>query len=376
MARVEVPITPSVLKWAIKESGYTLAEVSEAVDGNEALLASWLDGSARPSITEIKAIAKKLHRQVATFLLPKPPAKDGPSVKFRNPLGELARQLNPMERRVLRRAVRLQEAYTWMLSEMKRSTASLPEFHLSDDPAKAAVEARKLLRVTMTAQREWKSASKAFDAWREAVESLGVIVLLYGIGKEGVRGFSLWHPLAPVIVVNTAWKDEARIFSLFHELGHLFTRSNSACAAVLLTTGDSKDRAERWCESFAAAVLLPAKPLEEIGMVSDIRSLSNLARKYKVSLSAMALQLIHLGKARWSLLHVIPKTADNKKSGGPGGATRNRREIREDELGKRGAGLFVDAVKNDIFSPSEALDYLDIPRDHFDALVSESGQVR
>lgn len=364
-----------MLRWAIEESGFTKAEVSAVIDGDEQLLDSWLTEKARPSLTQLKAVAGKLHRQIATFLLPKAPAKETPPVKFRSPLGGAARKLNPIERRYLRRALRLQQAYAWMLAEMKRREPTLPSHSLSDDSAEAAQEVRKLLRITMTQQREWKSASKGFDAWRESVESLGVIVLLFPMGKESVRGFSLWHALAPIIVINTAWKDEARIFSLFHELGHLITRSNSACAAVVATTGDSKDRAERWCEMFAAALLLPANSLDEIGTVSDLRSLSNLARKHKVSLSAMALQLIHLGKAKWALLKVISISADNKRPGGAGpGLTRAQR--REDELGKRGSGIFVEAVKSDVIGPSEALDYLDIPRDNFDALIAEPGPGR
>ena len=107
---------------------------------------------------------------------------------------------------------------------------------------------------------------------------------------------------------------------MFHELGHLVTRSSSACAPMTLMTGDAKDKAERWCERFAAALLIPQKVLDETGTVSDLTSLGNLARKYKVSLSAMALQLIHLNKARWTLFRLIPKAADAKKSGGRGPA--------------------------------------------------------
>lgn len=369
MARVEVPITPSVLKWAIDESGYTLPEVSEAVDGREDLIQSWLDGESLPSLTEAKAVARKLHRQLATFLLPKPPAADVANVKFRHPFGERARPLTPVERRYLRRATRLQRAYSWMLDEMNRPPTALPHVAMSEDAIAAATRVRRLLKVTATQQRDWKSASRAFDAWRESVENLGVVVLLFRMGKDSVRGFSLWNPLAPVVVINTAWSDEARIYTLFHELGHLLTRSNSACAAVLLT-GDPKDRAERWCERFSAAVLLPTNMLDEIGTVSDLKSLSSLARKYKVSLTAMALQLIHLGKARWTLLNKIPLASNQKEDSGFGQA-RNRRELREDEIGKRGAAVFVDAVKNDVLGRSEALDYLDIPHEDFDTWLAE-----
>lgn len=373
--RVEVPITPSVLEWAIEESGYSLPEVSSVVKGGEPVLASWLDGTAKPSLTEVKDVAKKLHRQVATFLLPKPPKVAAPIVKFRHPLGNKPRPLNPDERRYLRRARRLQEAYAWLASELRRNVVDFPEFAFSDSPVAAAADIRKRLQITLTQQRNWKSPANAFDAWREALERLGVLVFLFPLGETSVRGFSLWNDRAPLAAINTTWRDEARIFSLFHELGHLLTRSSSACAAITLATGDAKDRAERWCERFAAAALVPANALDEVGRVSALGDLSALARRYKVSLTAMALQLIHLDKAAWSLMRVIPKSADAKKSGG-GGAGRNRREAREDQIGRRGAQIFVDAVVGDVIGPSEALDYLDIPRDDFESLVMESSSRR
>lgn len=373
--RVEVPITPAVLAWAIAESGYTEPEVSSWIDGGAATLKGWLDGKSRPSLAEMKNVAGKLHRQLATFLLPSAPEVESTPVKFRNSLADGTRALNPTERRYIRRAQRFQDAYSWLAAELGKDRIELPVFSLADDPVAAATRVRTLLRVSVTRQREeWKTPSKAFDGWRDALEGLGVLVFLFPMGTSSVRGFSLWDGQAPVVAINSAWKDEARIFSMFHELGHLVTRSSSACAPATLMTGDSKDKAERWCERFAAALLIPQKALDEIGNVSDLRSLGNLARKYKVSLSAMALQLIHLNKAKWALFRVIPKAADAKKPGGGGaGPPRTRRDIQEDQLGKRGSGIFVDAVKGEVIGRSEALDYLDIPSEAFESMVAETG---
>src|SRR3954447_3556788 len=86
----------------------------------------------------------------------------------------------------------------------------------------------------------------------------GVVVFLFQLGADNCRGFSLWHDRAPVIAINTTWNDEARTFTLFHEVGHLVTRTNSACtsAPASAVTG-AWDPAERWCERFAAAALVP-----------------------------------------------------------------------------------------------------------------------
>jgi Zn-dependent peptidase ImmA (M78 family) len=359
--KVEVPITPSVLEWAIKESGYSLPEVSSGIEGGEQTLAAWLNETAKPSLTELKRVASKLHRQLATFLLPAPPATTGVSVKFRHHLGDHDRPLNAVELRYLRRARRIQNAHVWLLRELDRPEPSLPVRTLSVDPAKVAAEIRARLGLTVAMQIEWRSPSVAFDAWRDAVEQLGVTVLLFPMGERSCRGFSLWDDLAPIIAVNTAWKDEARIFTLFHELGHLVTRTSSACDLSETSTGHAQEPAERWCESFAADVVVPVSAVHDVSLVTDLKTLSRLATRYKVSLRAMAIRLIGIGKADWSLYRAIPSAADRKREGGAGGTGRNRREIREDEFGRRGTDVFVEAVRREVITESQALDYLDIP---------------
>jgi Zn-dependent peptidase ImmA (M78 family) len=212
------------------------------------------------------------------------------------------------------------------------------------------------------------SASVAFDEWRSAVEAIGVTVIQFPIGEKSCRGFSLWDDRSPLIAVNTAWRDEARVFTLFHELGHLVTRTNSACATAPIASS-AGDPAERWCESFASAVLIPADALSGVGRVTELGVLSNLARTLRVSLRAMALRLITLERASWSLYESIPRASDAKRSGG-GGSGRNRAEIRADEIGQRTRDLFVAAVRGDVISESQALDYLDTPSHAFEEMFA------
>ena len=89
---------------------------------------------------------------------------------------------------------------------------------------------------------------------------------------------------------------------------------------------------------------------------------------FKVSLRAAVIALIHGRLATWELYREIPQTYDAKPKMG-GGTGRSRREIREDQFGKRTAGLFVTAVHRDVISRSQALDYLDIPDVEFDRIA-------
>jgi len=258
----EVPITPELLDWAIGESGYTIPEVADAVGVDIADLNGWLKGTGRPGVTAVRSLAQTLRRPVAAFLLPRPPGGLRPDVRFRHMPGAPSRELTPDERRYIRKAARLQRAIAWLADEMREPGARLPTARVDDDPQTVASVVRDRLRIAVTTQLAWKSASVAFDAWRSGVEDLGVVVFLFQLGADNCRGFSLWQDKAPVIAINTAWNDEARTFTLFHELGHLVTQTNSACTvAPPQAVSGPWDPAERWCERFA----LPSRRSYESG---------------------------------------------------------------------------------------------------------------
>jgi len=315
VTRVEVPITPSVLRWAIKESGYTLAEVSSWIEGGEDALASWLNETAKPSLTEMRVVASRLHRQLATFLLPEPPASGGVPIQFRNPLGDPGRSLNTVERRYVRRARRLQEAHAWLLRELDYDGPNIPAETLSASPTDVAQTVRAHLGVTHE-QQTWKVASPAFDDWRDSVERLGIVVLLFPMGEDSCRGFSLWDDTAPLVAVNTAWKDEARLLTLFHELGHLVTRTNSACEMPDAGLNYAEEPVELWCDRLASAL---------------VRS------------------------------DVVRTTASDLPEAAKARRGRNLAKVRRDELGRRGTAVFVEAVRRGVITESEALEYLDCP---------------
>ncbi len=318
----------------------------------------------------MRGVAIKLHRQLAVFLLPAPPETDGVDVNFRHPIGsKFQRALTPIERRFLRRARRLQETESWLASQMEWDRPALKQVSLDDNAEDVAAEWRSRMGVTIKAQKSWKTPSVAFETWRAALEGAGVTVVQFSMGADACRGFSIWDERSPLVAVNTAWQDEARIFTLFHEVGHLLTRTDSACATGPIAP-QAGDPTERWCEGFAAAVLIPSAGLSDVTKVDSLSVLSREARRMKVSLRAMALRLISLGKASWSLYQSIPPAADAKRRGGAGGTGRNRAEIRADEFGRRTTTLFVEAVQRDVITRSQALDYLDIPSGAFDRLVT------
>ena len=349
MPKTAVPITPAVLEWAISESGFSPAEVAEEVGVELADLNDWLEGRSKPGVTEVRSLAQVLRRPVAALLLPTPPASHLPDVRFRHTPGVAGRSLSPTERRYIRKAVRLQRMLAWVAREIGDPGPSLPRASLDNEPVVAAEAMRVALGVSRDRQHQWPSASAAFDAWRESIERRGVAVFLLQLGAENCRGFSLWDDQVPVIAVNTAWNDEARTFTLLHELGHLAVRTNSACTAGdPAAVSGAWDPAERWCEQFAASVLVPEETLrrtiaERLGpgvtRVVDVEQVRRIATRFRASLRATTVRLIELELASWDLYRQLPAASDAKRPGGPAKGGRDRQEIQEDSLGGRTASF-------------------------------------
>jgi Zn-dependent peptidase ImmA (M78 family)/transcriptional regulator with XRE-family HTH domain len=365
------PATQSVIAWAIRESGYSLSAIATMLGLPESEIEGWTKGK-RPELSKLQAFAKALERPLAAFFLPAPPASSGPAVKFRSAIVAKARPLFPEERLRIREAERIQQIVSWIARDLGVGAPEVPLHTIDDDPDNVARAIRRRLQVSVEAQLSWSSASEALRAWREAVEGLGVIVLMFSMGEEFCRGFSIWDDVAPVIAINTAWLPEARVFTLFHELAHLATRTNSACAqGDAPRSSNAGDRHERWCDRVAAAILLPSDALDDAlreivstsrSKTTDLAAIGRVAARFRVSRRAAALRLIERDRATWGLFKSIPPQTE-RVAHGRGPAGRTRAQLRRLRYGQRTMTLFHEALKKDLLGPADVIDYLDVSPD-------------
>jgi Zn-dependent peptidase ImmA (M78 family) len=301
-------VTPSVLRWAVEEDGRPLPDLAERLQIDVDVLDAWLNGEALPTKGEVTKLAA-LKRPRAVFFLPRPPDRLVLPPNFRHPPGD-ERRVSANARTWVRRARRVQHALSW--AARNKESVDVPRASLERPPAEAAAEVRAWLRITDAEQSRWRDEYEALRVWREALEDHGVLVFILQIGRGEVRGFSGWDRFAPLIVANTSRvTPEARIFTLGHELGHLVTRSDAACLEpeeAFLGVGS----VERWCEEFAANLLMPAERVREISQargignrVADLGDVRALMRAFRVSGRSAARRLIDLGYAQETLYAAV-----------------------------------------------------------------------
>lgn len=314
MAAAASPVTPTVLGWALSEDGRSMHEIAEAVKVSEDDLEAWAAGAASPTRGQVSKLAQVLRRPRALFFMPSPPATASLPTSFRHPPG-VAKSVSPGVRRVGRDSRRIQQAVSWARRE--DDAVQVPRVSSADiSPTDAAATVREWLGVTIDEQRSWRDDRAALRAWRDAIESRGLLVFMLQLGSGEVRGFSTWDDQAPLVVVNTSSvQPAARIFTLGHELGHLVTREDATCLDPI--DADPLDGAaiERWSEEFAAALLMPNELVDAVATEAGIETrgatletVKLLQRRARVSGRAAALRLVARRWARSSLYALVVRT--------------------------------------------------------------------
>jgi Zn-dependent peptidase ImmA (M78 family)/DNA-binding XRE family transcriptional regulator len=299
--RVEALVEPDLLVWARKKAGYaTIEEAANKADVSIVNLEAWENGAARPSIPQLRKLAKAYRRRIAVFYLPEPP-RDFPPIKDYRVVWGVAREppspalLAEIEQAQVRREIAID-----LLSETGEMPPRLRmNARLEDDPEQVAARVRRAIGVDLDEQAAWNDDRSGFNAWRFAIERIGVLVLqMTTVDRDEARGFSIADRPLPVVVANNSDPYVARSFTLIHEFTHAALHESGIC-----DLGDGA-HVERFCNHVAGAVLVPASSLLGEQTVrghggdpewSDAE-LRRLAAAYRVSRETVLRRLLLLGR--------------------------------------------------------------------------------
>ena len=264
VARDQIPITPSVLRWARERACYTLEEIGADFRDIDA----WEQGRAFPTYPQLERLSERFKVPIAIFFFPEPP--DVP------PIRDSFRTLPDAQFATLPRQVQflLRKAKTFQINLYELNDGRNPAEHfiLNDlafepdmDIPKIANHVRHYFGVPLDVQTNWPSLEAAFDAWRTALEEHGVAVFKDAFRDDAYSGFCLYDDHFPLIFVNNSVKTR-QIFTLFHELAHLLFHTSGVNPLSEEPHDDLPPRDRRievTCNRFAAEFLLPAARFDE-----------------------------------------------------------------------------------------------------------------
>lgn len=278
MQRVELDINPDVLRWARIEAGYAPDEIADKLNVSGERYQLWETDGRRIPLGILKSVATAYKRQLAVFLLPVVPKSTPKPNDFRN-LSPAQSKLSKKVLQVIRdttyfRQVSLElqdetywtDRYTWLKDFQKGTTQNIE------------VRLREVLDVTIDDQVSWKTDLEAYRSWRNAVEMrLGIFVFQFSMPMSEVHGLSFTDFCPYSIVTNSNHSYTGRIFTIFHELGHILRKHSGIC----LHENATINQPEEWaCNEFAGRFLVPSEFVET---ANNLRDLSTLASSLNVS---------------------------------------------------------------------------------------------
>lgn len=293
-----IALHPGLLAWARERAGLSLATLSAKFPKYP----QWEDGISRPTLRQLEAFAKHVHVPIGYLFLPTPPVETLPIPDYRT-LGDHT-PVRPSPN-LLDTLYLCQERQDWYREHARiqgfPALGYVGTLTTQTPPEQAARVIREQLGLS-TAERN--SLPTWTDALRQLIakaEDAGILVMASSIvgsnayrklSVEEFRGFVLADPYAPVVFLNAADSKAAQMFTLAHEIAHLWLGESGLVDPEAGTV--PRQKTERWCNAVAAELLMP---LEDLGHVyrNDVNvaeSIQQLARRFKVS-TLVALRRLH-----------------------------------------------------------------------------------
>lgn len=373
---LQVSVNPAVMEWARESAGLDMEAVARNLRVNVNIVKGWESGTRKPALKTLEKLAFFYKRPLAAFFLPEPPQEPPVPTDFRVLPKEQKRPLSKKARLAMRRARRVQLLVTDLMKAVDREpVASIKRANLTENPEVVAARERDRLGISMEEQFSWRNEYMAFSMWREAVESLNIVVFQARIPIEEARGFSLLDDLLPTIVVSASDSIRARTFTLFHEYAHLLLDTSGICIPnEALYDEANAQEVERFCNYFAGAFLVPKDALQEdesarfITPWSEVDDsyLDQIAGRFKVSRQVILRRMLISGliSRQQYKSKLIEWQSQEKPRKRFFGITAPRRCMLQN--GRLFVSLALEARERELITYSDLADYLSINLKHLD----------
>jgi Zn-dependent peptidase ImmA (M78 family) len=392
----DVVIVPDVFEWLCGSSGFGPSDISKKIGVSERIVKSWCDGAQRPvlPLSKVEQLSEMFKRPLAAFLLSEPPKeRDLPKDFRRHPDSDTGYSKELLL--VIRKARRIQEIHHELTDNLNiPAKVPLKTRILNEDPEDVARQERERSGVRISGDSAGITPVKAFEIWREWLESRNISVLKIKMPVDDARGFSLTDGEPFVIVVNSADADRARLFTLLHEYAHILLNMPVVCNQG---ENDLEEYVgvERWCNHFAGAFLAPQNEIEENPVIRQalasgnyLRAAGSIRQRFLISKEAGLMRLLTLKKisstqfiqgrdqlrAEYALREAEKKKKEQtgeEEDGAFKGISLDRKCVAE-----KGAGyvsLVMENVRKGHISNSDALDYLDVKLRHLEKFQESMG---
>jgi len=346
---IRVEVSPRVLSWAVSRSG------NQRVVRRFPKLSDWLSGTGRPTLAQLERLAKATATPLGYFFLANPPEVSLPIPLFRTFAKDSEQEPSADFIEVV---LTMKQRQTWMREYLIEDGASRLPFvgsaRVDANPRDVAREMRETLGLATEWAAGTKSWTSALRYLLERTESIGVLVVVPGIVGNNTRrkldprefrGFVLIDEYAPLLLINGRDAKAAQMFTLAHELAHIWF--GVSAAFDLENLQPAKERIEHVCNEVAAEFLVPEEEFREVWPQSaeEAQHFQALARYFKVSELVVARRAVDLGlitRDKFTTLYRDYQAKERRIPADEGGDFYLNQNMR---LGRRFAEAVIRAVR-------------------------------
>jgi len=295
---IRVEIKPELLTWARERAGVEV----DALSHRFPKITAWENGTVRPTLKQVEDFAKATHTPVGFLFLEQPPVENVPIPDFRTIRNKAIARPSPD---LLDMIYVCQQRQEWYRDYARSERISPPSFvgsvSLNSSVESTAAIMRRALGFDVEERRRIPTWTDALRLFIGQADEAGIMVMCSGVvlnnnyrplDPDEFRGFALSDSLAPLVFINGADTKAAQMFTLAHELAHIWLGQSAVSDAQASLIPEH--HVERWCNNVAAELLVPLRVLkQEYDDGLSLRSeLDRLARRFKVS-TLVILRRIH-----------------------------------------------------------------------------------
>jgi Zn-dependent peptidase ImmA (M78 family) len=300
MTMTAAKINTDMLIWARERSGIAVPEFARKCGVSEERVYDWESGELPLTFNQAVRYAEKAHVPFGYLFLSQPPVDDLPIPDLRTTDSQGCHKLSAELLDLIKLMLQRQEWYKdYLKLQLAEPNPIVGRFSVKDDVTVIVQNMRDELGVGAHPDRgKWEDYYRALV---NKIESLGILVMRQSnlghysrpLRVDEFRGFAIADNYAPIIFVNHADALGARLFTLIHELCHIWIGQSG------ISDGSTKTKREEevLCNAVAAEFLVPTdefKPLWNRDLDSWQANLPFLEAHFHVSTWTLARRALTL----------------------------------------------------------------------------------
>lgn len=308
-------ITPNVLKWA-RESARISEEIAcVKVSVSVEKLKEWEDGTSLPTIRQAQTLAKAYKRPFALLFLPEIPRDFQPLQDFRK---SGSKPFNTSSIFIIRETQQKQSWIRDLYEENKeKKLPFVGKFNIKDNPEVVAKDILKTLDINPANYQ----SDNPIKVWIEKSESKGIFISRTSfihsrlkLDSEELQGFAISDEFAPFIFINSEDWNAPQLFTLVHELAHIWIAKSGISNEIEQNVKD-KDKyhpVELFCNEVAANALIPKEIINNLDNVTfkNSKEIFKSAKNLGISSFAFLVRAYNLNLINYATYQSLKKDAE------------------------------------------------------------------